>query len=446
MEKKYKSAPLKVWKRCKELRNEIYRDAAEAKDKGKLLIGGSTGGLSTLVAGLDHEYLGGEPYGAAVSFLYNSDPSLFQEMAEASDHAGYPRDICAYMRNYIGSLLVDKYAFGGSFPKLDFCLQTCMCDTHAKWYQIISQLEDIPLFCLEYIPFDWEMSDESAKTKQLKTDYLTSQSLEAIDWMIKTTGREFDDEKFIEAVLNECESTALWARTCMLNTAIPAPLDEKTMFSLYILATLARTRKDVVEFYRELLAEVEERVENRIAANPYERCRLISDSQPPWFALNIFRALESYGAVCVGAHYSMGMSGGWVYDEEEDTWYPAETPQESGVELTTREDAVRVLAELWIATNTVCRQVRHSGHGRNHRVLDIVDKWHAQGVIIHLNRGCEGMALSQMEMNRALLAAGIPAFTYEGNHADPREFDEQRTLVRIESFMETLGLEKIVDY
>jgi len=328
---------------------------------------------------------------------------------------------------------------------MDFALQFCTCDTHAKWYQIISELEGIPLFCYEFIPTDWEGSLETERTRQLKSDYATAQMLEAIDWMIKITGKEFDDEKFIEGVLNEFDSTARWARVCELNRAIPAPLDEKSMFSLYVLQVLARPRKEVADFYGELLAEVEERVENQIAANPNERCRLISDCQPPWHALGMFRTLESYGVVSVGAHYSMALVGGWEYSEEEDTWHPARTPQEKGIEIKTREDAVRALVDWFLDTGTIMKSIRHNGAGMNKRMLDMVDKWHAQGVLMHLNRGCEGIALGQMEVSRAVIEAGIPILTYEGNMADPREFDEPRTLARIESFMETLGLQKIVE-
>ena len=60
--------------------------------------------------------------------------------------------------------------------------------------------------------------------------------------------------------------------------------------------------------------------------------------------------------------------------------------------------------------------------------------------MIHLNRGCEGLAVGQMEIRLALAEAGIPVMTYEGNVGDPREFDEGRTLARIDAFMESVGL------
>ncbi len=443
MEKKYETAPLKIWNKAKEIRMKIYKEIAEAKDKGKVLVGGGAESLIALPTGFDHAMLVGEPYGASVAFLYKENPELYMDMVEATEHAGYPRDLCAYMRNYIGSLLLDKYVFGGPFPKMDFCLQAGFCDTHSKWYQIVSEIEKIPYFSLDIIPLDWEISGESEKIKDLKREYIVNQIHEAIEWMEKTTGRVFDDEKFIEGVTNEFNSTSLWAKVCVANRAIPAPLDEKTMLTFYVLAVIGRPRKDVVDFYRELLAEVEERVQNQIAANPYERCRVMTDSQPPWFALDLFRLLESYGVVSIGAHYTLGLSGGWEYNEAEKTYDAATTPQERGIELRTRDDAARALANWWLTTGTVCRGVRYSGAGKIQRIMDMVDKWHLNGVMLHLNRGCEGTSLGQMEIVQALLKAGIPTMTFEGNHADPREYDEPRTFARIESFMETLGLEKL---
>ncbi len=446
MEKNYKTSPMKCWDKAKTIRMNIYQEIAEAKSKGKVLLGGGAESLIALPTGFDHAMLVGEPYGASIAYLYRENPDLYMQIVEAAEHAGYPRDLCSYMRNYLGSLILDKYIFGGHFPKLDFCLQAGFCDTHSKWYQIVSEIEKIPYFSLDLVPFDWEISGETEVTKQLKRDYIVNQIQEAIVWMEKTTGRVFDDEKFVQGVINECESTSLWAKVCMANRAIPAPLDEKSILSFYILAVLGRPRKDVVEFYRELLAEVEERVENQIAACAYERARVITDSQPPWFALDFFRLLESYGVVSVGAHYSFGLSGGWEYDPEEKTWNAARTPKERGIELKTREDAARVLADWWLSTGTVCRGVRHSGAGKIQRVMDMVKKWHVDGVVVHLNRGCEGTSLGQMDIVSTLMKEGIPTMTFEGNHADPREYDEKRTFARIESFMETLGLKQLTEF
>jgi benzoyl-CoA reductase subunit B len=53
----------------------------------------------------------------------------------------------------------------------------------------------------------------------------------------------------------------------------------------------------------------------------------------------------------------------------------------------------------------------------------IVKDWQVDGVMIHMNRGCEGLSLGIMENRLGLAAAGIPVMTYEGNMGDEREFD-----------------------
>jgi len=440
---KNKTEPLKCWDKAKELREDLYKRLAKARDERKMIVAGGTESMLALPAGYDMEFLGGEPYGASCSFAGKYNPSICQDFFEAAEAAGYPRDLCAYMRLGIGSLLADKYVFGGAYPKPTFNLQTHICDTHAKWYQIMSDIEGVPFNAVDFIPYAWETECEGEESKKLKRDYLVSQMLDIIDWMEEVTGKKFDDEKFINAVNCECESTYLWAQCCMVNRSIPAVMDEKMMFSLYIIAVLMRQRKEAVDFYTELLDELKDRASRGIAACADERFRFIHDSQPPWFSLDIFRYLEKFGAISIGAHYSFSLSGGWAYDPEQDTWLPAKPPKEAGVELKTREQTCEWYAEWILAYHTLLRSLRWSGRGKHKRVLDICKNWHADGVIIHLNRGCEGTAVGQMELNRFLADQHIPCMTYEGNLADAREFDYERTITKINTFMETLGLKKL---
>ncbi len=93
------------------------------------------------------------------------------------------------------------------------------------------------------------------------------------------------------------------------------------MFSLYVLGTLEKHSKEVADFYEELLDEVKYRVENQIAAVKHERCRLMSDTQPPWGFLKVFRYLEKFGAVSIGSLYTFGLIGVWE-TKEDGSWGP----------------------------------------------------------------------------------------------------------------------------
>jgi benzoyl-CoA reductase subunit B len=72
----------------------------------------------------------------------------------------------------------------------------------------------------------------------------------------------------------------------------------------------------------------------------------------------------------------------------------------------------------------------------------IAKHWKFNGVMFHHNRGCESLSLGIAENRLAILEAGIPVMTFEGNRGDEREFDEGRTMQRMDAFMETLGVKK----
>ncbi|MBW1881868.1 MAG: benzoyl-CoA reductase, bzd-type, subunit O, partial [Deltaproteobacteria bacterium] len=96
--------------------------------------------------GRDVASLTSEPYGASIAF----DKDFSMKCMEAAERLGYARDLCSYMRNYWGSVILDQYAFGGAFPKPDFLWQDHICCSHAKWYQVVSDLEGgIPHYCVD---------------------------------------------------------------------------------------------------------------------------------------------------------------------------------------------------------------------------------------------------------------------------------------------------------
>ncbi len=59
--------------------------------------------------------------------------------------------------------------------------------------------------------------------------------------------------------------------------------------------------------------------------------------------------------------------------------------------------------------------------------------------------GLEKLVIKDItEKQIAFIEAGFPVMTFEGNMGDEREFDEARTIARMDSFMETLEVDSIV--
>ncbi len=431
----YPTEPLKCWNKAKEIRLKYYQDYATAHDRGGLRWGGGAWALSAIPAGLgDHICsLTTEPYAASIAFQRD----LSVKCLEAAEAAGYARDLCAYVRTYIGSVLLDKYAFGGPIPKMDFIFQEQLCCSQAKWYQVVSELKGgIPMYCIDLSTGPYCQLTES------RLQYVVDQMAEGIEWLEKTTGRKFDDEKMVQAIYNECRSTSTWAEICTLNKAVPAPLDEKSMHSLYVLATLHKHSKEVADFYEEVRDETQDRVARGIAAVPTERCRVITDTQPPWGFLHLYRYLETYGCVSVGSLYVFGLEGNFEVHPD-GTWGPRRTPQQLGIVLKDRAHALRVYAD-W---NLSRPQWQHfyDPQLKTEMLLRMAKEWKLDGVILHYNRGCEGLTVGVAENRLGLLKAGVPVMTYEGNMGDERELDKNKIYNNIDTFMERLGMTRLTE-
>ena len=428
-ETKYKTKPLDCWNDAKQLRAKYYEDYVKAHEKGGIRWAGGAWALSAIPEGLgDDVYsLTGEPYGATVAY----DRAFAEKCHEAIEAKGYARDLCAYMRNYWGSIVLDKYVWGGEWPKPDFLWTTHICCSHAKWYQVAGELEGgVPFFCIDVSVGPYEEINER------RISYIVSQMMDGIKWMEEVTSRKYDDEKLIQAVYNECRATSSWAEISVLNKAVPAPLDEKTMYSLYVLNTLMKHKKECADFYEKLRDEVRDRVKNKIAAVGNEKFRVMTDTQPPWAFLELWRYLEKYGVVSIGSLYTFGLMG--IFEVKKDgTWGPRTTPQEMGIEIETREQALRVLAE-WTLSRPEWQHF-YSPDFKSDMMKRIVKEWKVDGVMLHYNRGCEGLSLGIAENKLALKKAGIPVMHFEGNMGDEREFDLERTKAEVDAFLEILG-------
>lgn len=426
---KYPTEPLKCWGKAKELRDNYYKDYATAHERGGLRWTGGAWSFDAIPAGLGNDVypITGEPYGAAIAF----NKEFSNRCLEAAEAKGWARDLCSYMRNYWGSMYLDEFNFGGKYPKPDFAFQDHICCSHAKWYQHVSEYKKIPYFCIDVSVGPYHLINDD------KIDFVVGQMHESIDFLEKVTGRKYSDELLIEAIKNETRATSAWAAVCALNKAIPAPLDEKSMYSLYVLGTLNKSKKEFADFYEELRDEVADRVARGIAAVPNERCRIMSDTQPPWGFLKIFRYLEGFGAVSVGSLYTFSLIGIWE-DQPDGTWGPRRTPMSLGIPMDNREQALRVLAD-WNLSKPEWQHF-YDADLKSKMMLRIVKEWKLDGVMLHLNRGCEGLSCGIMENRLAIAESGTPVMTFEGNMGDEREFDEAKTQDRIDTFMETLGL------
>ncbi len=440
--KEYPSEPLKCWNEAKNVRKNYYDDYLHAHEKGGLRWAGGAWAFSSIPAGLGKDVycITGEPYGATIAF-YKDFASKCHDATEA---AGFPRTLCAYMRNYWGSILLNKYILTDGtvvddYPPPDFIWQDHICCSHGKWYQVVKWLEkqggkDVPMYCVDVsVGYPSDPTTE----EDYKVDYIVGQLSDGIEWLEKVTGRRYDDSLLCDAVWNEINSTSLWAEICTLNQAVPAPLDEKTMYSLYVMGTLMKHRPECVAFYQTLRDEVKDRVKRGIAAVSTERFRVITDTQPPWGFLKIFREMEKYGAVSVGSLYTFGLIGMWQYLPD-GAWIPRPVPPKKPQ---TRDEALQAIVR-WTMHKPEWAHF-YQPELKTKMMESIVKQWKVDAVLLHYNRGCEGLSVHIAENRLGLMKSGIPVFPFEGNMGDERDFDLTGTMARLTAFFESMGLKKL---
>jgi benzoyl-CoA reductase subunit B len=301
------------------------------------------------------------------------------------------------------------------------------CHSVAKTAQLAGEILGVPHFVLD-IP---QEGGEAA------VKYTAARLHDAIDFLVRATGREYRDEWLVEAVKNWWEQGILVSRICCANQAVPAPLDFRMLQELRVPSVVAGHLPEVVDYFEEVLAEVEDRVRDGISASGVETARLAHEGEPMFYAENFIPDLaRRYGAVIVGG-FTAFSRGVWDISAE-GRWTLAPRFKELGVELRSREDALEFLARCYVDHRPLyhCVRLEEKMGEYLHRAQD----WNCQGSILHLDVGCRNQAAGMLEAMHVLEAGGIATVTYESSNGDPRYFSPQQLTDKLESFLERLGL------
>ena len=427
----FPTKPLDCWPKMKELRREHHRRNQRTMDSGGVVIVGIVEQFLSLPAGL----------GEYATWQYEPrftqcmrDPQEAIKNFEAIEAHGYGRDLCNSLRVHMGGVLRGRLDAALRGRKPDFIFQWELCPFAIKTAAFVAERYGVPWITLDIV--------DHHRPGPVDQRYIIDQMHEAIAEMEKVTGRRYDDERLISALRNEWECAALWAKTCYLTRAIPAPIDFRMCQSLRIPLILDRDKAEVVAFYRELYDEVKARVAAGISARGREDARLLYEGFVTFHTPPMLRWPEHYGAIFVGGRFSFNTFGVWTVHED-GRWEPATPPWERGLALRTRDDALRALADLYLGNETERRSAPMRSATRVEQVLRRAEDWHADGVIMGMERRCRVQFLTQMEQMAALQAQGTPCIEFEPSSADFREFDTAQVYSRVSAFMEGLGLQKV---
>ena len=394
---------IKSVKKMKEIMTNYYMEAKTAEQTGKKVAWITSGGPVEPLIVMDIIPVYPENHGAMIGAS-----KMGTALCEKSEEMGYSRDLCSYARADIACAPVNGGPIGG-LPRPDM-LVCCnnICGTVLKWYEVQARYFNVPLFILD-TPFSHTgFSDEARK-------YVRKQVDEYMEFLEKVCGKKCDYDRMAEVGKLSVQGQRLWQAILDTSAHKPAPMSAfDAFFHLALIVTLRGTSV-VVDYYTELLAEMKERIASGISAVPNEKYRLLWDNLPIWYRTKwLSEKFAAHDACLVADTYTSAWCGSLKYINE--------------------NDFLGTMAEGYsrIYLNIGVDEMAET-------VIEMIDKYDADGLVMHSNRSCKPYSLGQYDIQRIVQEKRkIPTLMIEADMVDERSFAESQIETRIDAFMEVL--------
>ncbi len=394
---------IKTVKQMKEIMTEYYVTAKNASINNKKVAWITSGGPVEPLIAMDVIPVYPENHGAMIGAS-----KMGVDLCSKAEEMGYSRDLCSYARSDIGASATNGGPIGG-LPDPDF-LVCCnnICGTVLKWYEIQARNYNVPLFILD-TPFTHRTMSEESKR------YVSTQMNNYISFLEKVCEKPMEEDKLYEVAQRSLEAQKLWQKVLDTSMTKPAPMTAfDAFFHLALIVTLRGTQQ-AVDYYQNLLDEMNERIEAGIGMVPNERYRLLWDNLPVWYRTKWFsEKFSSHGASLVADTYTAAWSGCFHLIDEDN-----------------------FLESAAIAYSSVYLNVSIDKMVENFK--NLTEKYDADGIVMHSNRSCKPYSLGQYDLSRIITKEiGVPVLIFEADMVDERNFSEGQIENRIDAFMETL--------
>jgi benzoyl-CoA reductase/2-hydroxyglutaryl-CoA dehydratase subunit BcrC/BadD/HgdB len=337
---------------------------------------------------------------------------LATEMIPTANAAGYSPEICSYLTADIGAFLKGvtplTQAYGiKSVPKADVLVfNTNQCRDVEDWFAFYARHWNIPMVGVR-------THRGVGEVKQHYVDDVVAQFKEMIPVLERVSGNKFDIDRLREVVRLSKECTLRWRRVLEFAAQRPTPM---TFFDHTIHmapAVVLRGQQEAVDYYDLLLAELDQRVKDGVAALPGERHRLYWEGMPVWGRLRMLsETLSGLGAAVVASTYC----NSWIFDA-----FDEKQPLES---------MARAYLELFI--------VRDDDYKERY-VEDWAKRFAIEGIIFHDAKTCPNNSNNRYAMPQRLASKlGVAALTINGDLNDLRCFSDEQAKTNLEAFVEQM--------
>jgi benzoyl-CoA reductase/2-hydroxyglutaryl-CoA dehydratase subunit BcrC/BadD/HgdB len=391
-------------KKMRDIMTRYFIEAKTAKQNDRMVAWITSGGPVEPLIAMDIIPVYPENHGAMIGASH-----LGVGLCETAEQMGYSRDLCSYARTDIASAATGTGAIPGGLPRPDF-LVCCnnICGTVVKWYEVLARHFNVPLFIYDTPFIHTDFSEEAKK-------YVREQTAEYLSFLETMTGRKIDYDRLAEVARLSIKAMRLWQKVLETGMHKPAPMTAfDAFFHLALIVTL-RGQQVVIDYYTELLDELNEHIAQGIGMVSDEKYRLLWDNLPLWFKTRwLSDKFAAHGAALVGSTYT----NAWC----------------SVVDLIDENDLV---GSLGIASSSI--YINISIDRMLGELGEMIRKFDVDGLVMHSNRSCKPYSLGQYDIQKMVMKEfGIPSLIIEADQVDERNFSESQIETRIDAFMETI--------
>jgi len=325
---------------------------------------------------------------------------------------GYSQDVCSYLTSDIGAFLAGETPLSGfgvaSVPRADVLVfNTNQCRDVRDWFEWYGRQWDVPVIGVRSPRSIEQVTEDDVDGVARQLEGLVP-TLEAV------AGTRLDGARLAAVVAAARECSDLWASCLGTASARPAPL---TFFDASIHmgpAVVLRGTREANAYYRILLAELEERVRERVAAVPGESLRLYWDGMPLWGRL---RALSTTFAGFRTSVVASTYCNSWIFSDLDEG------------------DPIRSMAraslQLFIARSEAPKE---------EYIEHMVDRFDVDGIVFHDCRTCPNNSNTRYGMPQRLgERLGLPTLVLDGDVNDLRCYSDEQGRTNIEGFVEQLA-------
>jgi benzoyl-CoA reductase/2-hydroxyglutaryl-CoA dehydratase subunit BcrC/BadD/HgdB len=337
---------------------------------------------------------------------------LAMDMIPHANAVGYSPEICSYLTSDIGAYVQGitplTRAYGiEAVPKPDVLVfNTNQCRDVQDWFAWYAREFEAPLVGIHTHRGVKDVAESHVRS-------IAKQMEEMIEPLEEISGNQFDMDELKQAVALSRECSDLWKAVLDTAAAIPSPLTFFDGTTLMGPAVVGRGTQRAVDFYRILLAELEERVENHAGAVEDERFRIYWEGMPIWGRLRAHSELFASLKACVLAST---YCNSWIFSA-----FDSEDPFAS---------MARAYTELFIVRSDVAKE---------RYLREMIDFFKIDGVIYHDARTCPNNSNNRYGMPQRLEEqTGVPSLAINGDLNDLRCLSDEQFTTNVEAFIEQL--------